>query len=273
MASKLRPGKSLKGLLNMTAEELRGKSDRELKAIVSKLNDAANKRLNRLKSSGLADISPAARARAKGKGKFTLDRKMKRSEITTAYLEAKKFLSPESTSTKRATLAYNRKFDKAYGGIYEKAKMDPNNLDKRYKTRQVLKKSTMKKKVREFWKGYEEFREIDKQHNPDKYKGDTNIQNVEEYEEELYGEGLTSEEDYEEYAEEGYEEEEDYYDEEELDDYGELEDEATDEEPETPAVQPPKANGRGTKGTKRNKQPREGKSPFGKVKFEKIKIF
>ena len=84
---------------------------------------------------------------------------------------------------------------------------------------------------------------------------------------------ITSEEDYEEYAEEGYEEEEDYYDEEELDDYGDLEDEATDEEPETPAVQPPKANGRGKKGTKRNKQPREGKSPFGKVKFEKIKIF
>lgn len=259
MASKYRPRGKISDYTSLTAEDVSKLSDDALRGIVQKLNDAANKRINRVEKSGFRFASPAYRER-KGK-KFDLPTLEKatpenpltpeklaqyRNDLKTSYMSVRNFLN-DRTSDLKGT----RKYAELYKDL-----LDPSDYDKRYKKKKVLRKSG-KKKIRDFWENYEQWKEIDKNQNPDKYKGDTNINYVEDFEDELYNKGLTSNEDMTKKAREDY---------------------ATRERQgngQSNPVQPATANGRGTQAPKQAKHKIKGnKIVIGghSVTLEKIDI-
>ena len=263
MANK--PKGSYKDYLELSSEDIKNLSDGELRGIVNKLNDAANKRARRLKQAGFESSSPALRER-EGKG-FNISRKADKADLKSAYADARNFLSGK-TGSLAGTRGYLKQFDPLKEKVIARAMENPENLDKRYKTPR-LKKSAEKKAMTDFWDEYDKYREIEKNKNPN--KGDdytTNLEDVSEFYEELYEEGETDLEDYEEKAEEDYlEDEGDYYDE------GEEED---------GSVQPPQPKRGGKGGSKQVQHKASGAKPkYGKTKstsgirqrFEKIKIF
>lgn len=275
MASKLRPKGSYKDLLNLSSNDFKNLTEGEIKAIVNKLNDAANKRLKRVYSSGYDALSSAYRTR-EGK-KFTslkmpslegLDESQTkqvldeyRSDLRTSYLDVKSFLEMK-TSSLYGTKKYVKGFDTSYESILGKPLDDPSNYDKRFKEK-VLKKS-VKNKIRDFWDKYEQWKEIEKNKNPDSAVGDTNINDVEEFEEELYDNGKVTISDMEKKAEEDYLKAEREQQEEDLNEYE-----------DTNPIQPPKPKRRGKARTKRNKYKGKGKQETWqpKVSFESISIF
>lgn len=262
MANK--PKGSYKDYLNLSSEDIKNLSEGELRGIVNKLNDAANKRARRLKQAGFESSSPALRER---EGKlFNISRKADKADLKSAYTDARNFLSGKTGSI-AGTKSYLKQFDPLKEKVIARAMENPENLDKRYKTPR-LKKSAEKKAMTDFWDEYDKYREIEKDKNPD--KGDdytTNLEDVSEFEEELYSQGDTDLSDYERKANQ---------------DYLEGQGEADDGEEEDGSVQPPQPKRRGKGGAKQVQHKASGAKPkYGKTKstsgirqrFEKIKIF
>ena len=261
MANK--PKGSFKEYLNLSSEDIKNLSEGELRGIVNKLNDAANKRARRLKQAGFESSSPALRER-EGKG-FNISRKADKADLKSAYTDARNFLSGKTGSI-AGTKSYLRQFDPLLEKVLGRKIDDPANYDKRYKT-PTLKKS-VKDKIKNFWNEYDKYREIEKDKNPD--KGDdytTNLEDVSEFEEELYSQGDTDLSDYERKANQ---------------DYLEGQGESDDGEEEDGSVQPPKPKRGGKGATKQVQHKASGAKPkYGKTKstsgirqrFEKIKIF
>lgn len=268
MASKYRPKGSYKELLNLTANEITSLSIPRLRSIVNKLNDVANKRVKRVQSSGYEFASGAVRNR-KGKRFSTVEKpsfeglddvgiknavNAYKSDLKTAYNEVRNFLESK-TSSLTGTRDYANKFDEAYEKVLGKPLDDPSNYDRRFKTKKVLKKS-VEKKISDFWRKYDEWKEIQVANNPDAAIGDTNDNDVEEFIEELYSQGKTSFDDMTKKAIEDYLEDEDY--EEDMNDY------------ESENIQPREPKRPRTGKPKQHKH--EGKGNWPKVKYEKIKI-
>lgn len=277
MAIKTRPKGSISELLNLDAGQISAMSERELRGVVSKLNDAANKRIARGSKAGISSVSPSLR----GKEKLHLSKGMSKNDLKTAYTEAKNFLQSK-TSTITGTRALERKFEGLYDSVLNKSMKNPNNLDKRYKT-PTLKKSVEKKAISNFWDEYHKFREIEMKNNPSS-AGTTNINDVERFKERLYDAGLTDLEDYEDYSEDEYESEEERRLREIDESVNELEpweyeEDEEEQEPVRPA--PIKRSGKGR--TSSAKLPKSGtKTTYGKTtkgkggikqRFEKVKIF
>ena len=197
----------------MSAEEVNRLSTDELRGIVNKLNDAANKRIKRLESSGLGVISPSYRAREKREERFfevpliahpkqgkdesneAFAKRVEQVKIANraaakrAYSEARTFLT-NKTSTAAGTIEYNKK----YASLYEKilgGKFEDVAYDRRYKKEKILKKST-KDKLSKFWKAYEKWKEIRNKNDPESEAGGTNIDDVKYFAEELYKKGKTT---------------------------------------------------------------------------------
>ena len=247
MAIKSRPKGSVNDLLGLSSKEISKLSEKELRGIVSKLTDTANKRLKRIQESGLSSLSPIVRAREKAKkGKFTLperynfkeaektiaknkeaiheiqkaarrkdfteytteqiktmaqlrgENKKLREEMSSAmsslkeaYAETRSFLQPRqlkaggtgaSTTTMEGIKEYQKNFEEIIAKERARLMENKENLDKRYKKKQVLKKSIEKKFMRDFWDRYEKWREIYEIRNPDKGNGPTNDKDVLAYE-------------------------------------------------------------------------------------------
>ena len=254
MASKYRPKGSYKDLLKLSSEEISQLSEGQMRGIVEKLADVANKRIARLKESGYSELSPSLRMREMlGKPKFKIKRKMKLSELKTAYISARHFLSPTGTSTKAQIQEYNVRFDEIYKSVLGRGLNDSENFDKRYK-KKIL-KSSVKRKLRDFWNKYDELIEIFKIKNRDYAKGDTNIDSVTMFEEELFNKGKTTIAEFEKYSQMIYEERE-----------GRINEERS---VSTPVTKP-----RAKTTSKQTKHKGKGKSKEWEVKvsFEKVKI-
>ena len=262
MATK--PKGSYKDYLDLSSEDIKSLSEGELRGIVNKLNDAANKRARRLKQAGFESSSPALRER-EGKG-FNISRKADKADLKSAYTDARNFLSGKTGSI-AGTRGFLKQFEPLREKVLAKAMENPENLDKRYKSPR-LKKKVEKKAMTDFWDEYDKYREIEKNKNPN--KGDdytTNLDDVSEFEEELYSQGDTDLSDYERKANQ---------------DYLEGQGEADNGEEEERSVQPPKPKRGGKGGSKQVQHKASGAKPkYGKTKstsgirqrFEKIKIF
>lgn len=255
MASKYRPKGSYKDLLNLDASQISAMSDAQLRGVVEKLNDVANKRIQRLKKAGLEELSPALRLRvASGKEAFTNPRTVTKSELRTLYMKARVFLAPTGTSTASGVLEYNKRFEGIYKDILGRDFNDAENFDKRYKRKKVLKKS-VKKRIRDFWEKYDEFTEIAKAKYPDYFKGDTDMSLVQKFEEEVYSKGKTSLSEMESFARSGYEQEE-----------GDSNEVAS-----VPTATPYRQR-KGIASKTKSAKPRKSKEFEVKVRFEEIKI-
>ena len=139
MANKFRPKGSYKDYLDLNAQEISALSEDQLRGIVNKLNDAANKRMKRLEQSGYAELSPAYRGRMQSKkGYFRITGNETPSQLKAEYLSARSFLRPESTSSRKGIETYNKRFESTYEKILGKPFNDASNFDKRYKTKKVL---------------------------------------------------------------------------------------------------------------------------------------
>lgn len=266
MASRFRPKGSYKDYLDLSASQISAMSESELRGIVNKLNDAANKRVRRLEESGYSELSPSYKGRQKaGRTFFRLTGRESKKDLKTAYLESSNFLRPGGTSTKKGVEAHNEKFSELYREVLGRDFNDPRNFDRRYKKKKILRKS-VKERIRAFWEKYDQWREVQKDKNPDSARGDTNINNVESFEEELFDSGKVTYKDMEEAAEKKY-----------------LEDEATrraleedsENEQASAAVQPARADRQGSSKAKQAKHKGKGKGKkfAPKFRFEKIKIF
>ena len=205
MAIKTRPKGSYKHYSQLTASEVENLSASELRGIVEKLNDAANKRIRRLRQSGLEDFSASYRGRfsERGKGFFKLSRRaMTPASLKKAYYSVRKFLEAEGT-----TLPGVRKEFATQSEILEKA-MGEDIFDKRFKGKVLKKGKATKDKVSRFWREYDKWREIRAGKVTNEERGTTNINDVDEFAEDFYSQGKTDLSDYEERAMEIYEENE-----------------------------------------------------------------
>ena len=254
MASKYRPKGSYKDLLNLDSSQISALSESELRGIVEKLNDVANKRIERLQKAGLEEMSPALRIRTQsGKGKFINPRTASMSELKTLYMKARAFLSPTGTSTAKGVLEYNKRFEGIYKNVLGRDFNDAENFDKRYKRKKVL-KASVKKRIRDFWEKYDEFVEIAKNKAPDYFKGDTDLENVQRFEEEVYNKGKVTYQEMEDYAKGEYEK-----------------GESQNEEGAISSPITKRGRARSSKPTK-HKKPGKKKEFEVKVSFEQIKI-
>lgn len=263
MANKLRPKGDFTQYLNLNAADIAKLSDAELRGIVAKLNDTANKRLSRLDKSGFGFASPSYRYRAenfdninfsipdkptKGSGKEKIEGY--RSELKNAYAEARNFLN-NKTSSISGTMEYSKQYNDIYGDILSAPLDDPKNLDKRFKE-PTLKKS-VKNKVADFWKKYHQWREILEKTSPDDAKIGTDITSVEYFIDEVYNKGQTNIDRMERKAKKMYQEGQE--------EYGE------DDELSTPTP-----NGGGKTSPKRTKRTKKGAFEI-KEKFAYVEIF
>jgi hypothetical protein len=241
--------------MDLTADDISGLTEGALRGIVGKLNDAANKRLRRLENTGLEMFSPSYRARKKESGlsTFTIEPGDTVGTLKRKYLQARQFLRQEGYSTKAEIIKHIAE-DNApiIKKVLGKTLDDPSNWDKRYKKKQVLKKS-VKKKLTDFWTKYHQWREIEERNNPSKEAGGTNTDDVEEFAEDLYQKGKTDIQDYERKAQEDYEQAQ--------------REQMTDEDD---ALQPGTSYGKAAGTPKRAKRTKKGTI---KERFEKIKIF
>lgn len=193
MAHRFRPKGSYKDYLNLTSDDLAALTTEQLKGIVSKLNDVANKKMKRLAGSPFSEISPAYNA---NRGKpFTSPEKGKnlsRKDIKADYLRARAFINAETS-----TAEGSKKFAEGFGD-----KLKDRIYDKRFK-KPTLKKSA-RSYLKRFWDKYNEWKDIESKANPDKYKGGTNPSNVEYFEEEVFDKGIRSKKKMTELAQKGY---------------------------------------------------------------------
>lgn len=202
MANKLRPKGDYTQYLNLNAADIAKLSDAELRGIVAKLNDTANKRISRLDKSGFGFASPSYRYRAENFDDINFsipDKPTKRSgkekiegyrsELKNAYAEARNFLL-NKTSSISGTMEYSKQYNDIYGEILGAPLDDPKNLDKRFKE-PTLKKS-VKNKVADFWRKYHQWREILEKTSPDEAKVGTDITSVEYFIDEVYNKGQTN---------------------------------------------------------------------------------
>lgn len=265
MANKGRPKGSYKTFLLLGSRDLGVLDESMLRGIVSKLNDAANKRVKRLIESGYAPLSPAIRSRMDHNTfiKFSIPESASLEDLKAAYFSARNFLQDSTTGSIKGMAKYNERFSDVYANVLGFEFGGEETFDRRYKKKKVIKKS-VQKKLSDFWRKYDEWREIAESENPNE-AGDTNINSVEKFYEEVYSKGKTDYDDMEELARSQYIEAEQSMNEE---DY--LEDEA--QQPNVSAETP---IGQRKKSAKQNKPSRTGKkkewSP--KLRFEKIKIF
>ena len=259
MAIMTRPKGSYKELLNLSASDISSLSTSQLRGIVSKLNDVANKRLRRLEETGLELFSPSYRARKSqaGLNTFSITGKESPSELRAKYASVQNFLREKGFSTKAQIWEHVQTDENAViSKILGKPLSDPSNFDKRYKKKKVL-KSSVKKKISDFWDKYHEWREIYEDKNPDEKVAGTNDESVSYFEEELYSEGQTNISDFERRAREEYEKKE----------KGKAEDESGD-------VQTMPVDGRRKGTSSKSKRSGKGKRKSTiRTKFEKIKIF
>lgn len=196
-----------KDYLKLTSTDIAKMTEGELRAIISDLNDVANKRVKRLSESGLAIASPEIQIlRESGKKKFSIGRNVKdKRALKEAYSQVRNFLQ-----AKTSTLTGTRKFTKGLKGaiddVINKAMEDQNNLDKRYKN-PTLRKKVRDKVLTNFWKEYNKWAEISRNKNPSSWQTGSPIERVGEFYEEYYEKGLRTETDYEEGETEKYEQE------------------------------------------------------------------
>lgn len=188
-----RPRGSISDYLGLSTEQLSKLSQSELRGLVRKLNDAANKRLKRLGESGFGELSTGYRSRmwSEGRGKFKLTGKETMSRLKAAYLSVSNFLKPESRTTMK-TIAEMEvdSMTSIQSAVLGTDLRDPDLYDRRYKHKKVLKKKT-RKKLREFWSKYDQWLELQKSKSG-KPMVTTNLDNVSTFEEEVYSQGLTS---------------------------------------------------------------------------------
>lgn len=202
MANKLRPKGDFTQYLNLNAADIAKLSDAELRGIVAKLNDTANKRLSRLDKSGFGFASPSYRYRAENFDNisfFIPDKPTKgsskekiegyRSELKNAYAEARNFLN-NKTSSISGTLTYSKQFDDVYTDVIGAPLDNPKHLDKRFKEPTL--RESVKNKIKDFWEKYHQWREILEEKNPDAAKVGTNITSVEYFIDEVYQKKQTS---------------------------------------------------------------------------------
>ena len=207
MAIKTRPKGSYKELLNLSASDISSLSTTQLRGIVSKLNDVANKRLRRLEETGLELFSPSYRARKSQSGlaTFSITGNESPSELRAKYASVQNFLREKGFSTKAQIWEHVQTDENAViSKILGKPLSDPSNFDKRYKKKKVL-KSSVKKKISDFWDKYHEWREIYEKKNPDSVAIGTNDDDVTYYEREIYDTGKTNYNQMEEVARTQYE--------------------------------------------------------------------
>lgn len=260
MASKQRPRGSYKELLNLSASDISSLSTSQLRGIVSKLNDVANKRLRRLEETGLELFSPSYRARKtqSGLNTFSVTGKESPSQLRAKYASVQNFLREKGFSTKAQIWEHVEKNESAViSKILGKPLSDPSNFDKRYKKKKVLKKS-VRKQIADFWDKYHEWREINESKNPDSVGIGTDEEDVSYFEEEIYTPGKTDLSQMEEEARKKYEEEE-----------------TEQEDDESGDVQASAPNGRRKATSSKPKRTGKGKGKKSTIKqrFEKIKIF
>lgn len=257
---------SVTDYLKKPAWEITKLSDNQLRGIVNKLSDVANKRLRNMAKTGFGAISPAYRQRMgkNGPGFFQSSSKATRGDLITNYAALRGFLKSK-TATISGAIVYNRQFEPLYkkllGGPF-----DEKAYDRRYKKKKVLKKSVARR-LRNFWEKYDQWRELKAKNDPESVKGDTNLNNVEEFEEEVYSQGKANVSNMDKMTKDQYKQREKKYNE-----------EPTNEEEQNKPVQPPTANGRGAERV----TPVEQKAKqYGKVKrthgikerFEAVSIF
>lgn len=202
MANRFRPKGSYKEFLNLTSDDLAALSTDQLKGIVSKLNDVANKKMQRLEASGLGAMSPAFRANENKPFKSIRGKDLDRADVKAEYLRARQFINAK-TSTIQGTIDHNKAFDSQFKKIIGRGIDDPENFDKRYKKKKVLKKP-VKKKLSDFWDKYHQWKEIQEKEHPDKAKGGTNEEDVTYFADELYEKRKVRISDFEKKAKEDY---------------------------------------------------------------------
>lgn len=255
MAHRFRPKGSYKDYLNLTSDDLAALSTDQLKGIVSKLNDVANKKMQRLEASGLGPMSPAFRGNMNKPFKSLRGKDLDRADVKAEYLRARQFINAK-TSTIQGTIEHNKAFDKQFEKIIGRGIDDPENFDKRYKKKKVLKKP-VKKKLSDFWNKYHQWKEIQQKEHPDKVKGGTNEEDVTYFADELYNKGKVRISDFEKKAREDYVESEEQI-EKDNNDYDEL------------PIGESKRKGKTSVKSPKYKTKRSGTI---KEKFESIKIF
>lgn len=254
MASKFRPSGSYKDYLYLSSQDISKLTKDALKGIVNKLNDAANKRLRRLEGTGLEMFSPSYRARKEENGlvTFTIEGDESLSRLQRKYTQVKNFLREEGYSTKKQIMEHIIKDNAALmEKVLGKPLSDPSNWDRRYKKKKVLRKP-IQDKLSDFWQKYREWKEVQANKYPDSYKGDTNISDVENFEDEIYDSGKVTLSDMEQEATKKYETQQ------------------RKAKDETDISTLP-SYGRGKKPTKQGKRQKRGKTI--KQIFEKINIF
>lgn len=192
MANRFRPKGSYKDFLNLTSDDLAALSTDQLKGIVSKLNDVANKKMQRLSKSPFSEISPAYNANRGKPFKSLRGSDLTRGEVKAEYLRARSFINADTS-----TAEGSRKFAEGFGD-----KLKDKIYDKRFKV-PTLKKSA-RAYLKRFWEKYNQWKEIESKANPDKYKGGTNPSNVEYFEEEVFDKGIKSKKKMTELAQNGY---------------------------------------------------------------------
>lgn len=232
-----RPKGSYTEFLTLSAKDIREMGEAKLRRITTKLNDAANKRMKRIINAGLGALSPAVRKRKekifklptlqtfeswqsspKGGQKVVRKRGMTEEQylkaqesayvtyrfntLTNSYALARNFLQADETGSIEGVLEYNERFSDVYSEILGFDLGDPQSFDRRYKRRKVLKKS-VKDRLSEFWRKYDEWREIAEANNPNEV-GDTNINSVEKFYQEVYSKGKLNYKDMEEIAKNQY---------------------------------------------------------------------
>lgn len=264
MASKYRPKGSYKDYLKLTGNELIELTNDQLQGIVSKLNDAANKRMKRLEQQGIEMLSPGYRGRLESKkGRFSLGRKETRRELYDKYIVVRQFLSPETgTSTRKQIERYISQYDTLYKDKLGIDFDNPEIYTEDYPKKKELKQE-VKDRIADFWNKYHEWREIELKNNPQSGSAGSPIELAEQYEEQFYSKGKTSLDDYKKAAKQKYKEAE----KKRLEEYGEETISGSGELPIAPTKQ------RGTKSPIKSKYKTKRSGKYEpKQRFEKIKI-
>lgn len=193
--------------LKLTSQDIGKMTEGELRAIISDLNDVANKRVKRLKEGGVDISSPAFQALEKsGSTKFKIKRGEKdRRTLIEAYSKVRSFLNLK-TSSVNLTKKYVKGMKEALDEILEKAKKDINNLDPSFEI-PTLKQDVKDELITNFWKKYNEWAEIARKNNPMGWQTGSPIERVGEFYEDYYEKGKVSLEDFEKGTIKQYEEE------------------------------------------------------------------
>ena len=187
-----RPRGSINDYLGLSTEQLSKLSQSELRGLVRKLNDAANKRLKRLGETGFGELSTGYRSRmwSEGRGRFKLTGKETMSRLKAAYLSVSNFLKPESRTTiKAVTKMVADSMTSIQSAVLGGDLREPDLYDRRYKKKKVLKKKT-RKKLRDFWSKYDQWKEL-MQSKSGKPMITTDLDMVLDFEEEIFSKGLT----------------------------------------------------------------------------------